>query len=529
MCFTMLIGTTFAWFTDEVTSSGNVIKSGKLDIEFENYNYETGKWETASQKAIFSYDKWEPGYTQKVNLRVVNKGTLALKWMAAITTEQPLSKLADVINVYVRANDQYNEEAEKNVAQYINDINTRDLTDAVANGDLTVCTLREFIENCSAVTTGNLLEGQTAYLGLILQMDESADNDYQDLDLGGKFDITILATQLASEKDSYDENYDAAAPFYGSTTIPAVTEEAGEDVHVYNDKNEKIGSINIPSAAVAEGASIHVVNITESNYTPNITVNTGYQQITFDISVSGLKENNQEPIKVSLYIGQGINPATVSAYHYDELVFSSYNPYTGYVKFETTSFSPFTLAFDEQSIFVPPVVGEDGVPVASVTAQPSYVGVSLPWGSYGQWSPNESVDADPKLEAAYVFSCTETFEEAKENDYALWECDFFVKLDRALGENQIFLGGNYGSFGWVGFHNGDVVLQANEEVPLLGSVTNNAWTYLDVVQFVGTFTCGVGDVNDALSGATFTVTLRLTNPENRSQTIDVSTINYTFQ
>ena len=213
MCFTMLIGTTFAWFTDSVTSSGNVIQSGTLDIEFENYNYKTGKWETAAQNAIFNYDKWEPGYTQKVNLRVINKGTLALKWMAAITTSEPLSILADVINVYVRATDDYNDAAKASVQDYIDAIDTRDLSAEVENNNLKVFTLREFINNCSAVTKGNLLKGQTAYLGLILQMDPEAGNDYQNLTLGGKFDITILATQMAAEDDSFDNQYDKNAEF----------------------------------------------------------------------------------------------------------------------------------------------------------------------------------------------------------------------------------------------------------------------------------------------------------------------------
>lgn len=110
-----------------------------------------------------------------------------------------------------------------------------------------------------------------------------------------------------------------------------------------------------------------------------------------------------------------------------------------------------------------------------------------------------------------------------------WHCDFYVKLDKDLGENQIFLGGNYGSFGWGGFHNGDLTLEANTEIPLLGSVTSNPWTYVDVVNFVGEFICGVGDVNNALSGATFTVMLRLTNPENSNDFINVETITYKFQ
>ena len=33
LCFTMLLGTTFAWFTDTASTGRNVIKSGNLDIE----------------------------------------------------------------------------------------------------------------------------------------------------------------------------------------------------------------------------------------------------------------------------------------------------------------------------------------------------------------------------------------------------------------------------------------------------------------------------------------------------------------
>ena len=46
--------------------------------------------------------------------------------------------------------------------------------------------------------------------------------------------------------------------------------------------------------------------------------------------------------------------------------------------------------------------------------------------------------------------------------------------------------------------------------------------------FVGEFTCGVGDVADALEGATFTVKLRLTNPENEAEYYDVNVVTHTF-
>jgi len=167
----------------------------------------------------------------------------------------------------------------------------------------------------------------------------------------------------------------------------------------------------------------------------------------------------------------------------------------------------------------------EDLPVANVVNSPEYEYTYLPWGEYGQWSPTEGLEA--MLKAAYTFSCTE--EVTAETPYADWYCDFYVKLDQDLGANEIFLGGNYGTFGWVGFHNGDLKLSANEEIPLLGGVTNNPWTYLDVATNVGTFICGVGDVENALTDATFTVMLRLTNPENETEFYDVATIEYTFE
>jgi hypothetical protein len=48
-------------------------------------------------------------------------------------------------------------------------------------------------------------------------MDEAAGNDYMNGDIS--FDIVVLASQVASEKDSFDEHYDTTAP-YEETTNP---------------------------------------------------------------------------------------------------------------------------------------------------------------------------------------------------------------------------------------------------------------------------------------------------------------------
>ena len=49
LCLSMLIGTTFAWFTDSVTSSNNIIKSGRLDVALEHKDMDETTYEDASK------------------------------------------------------------------------------------------------------------------------------------------------------------------------------------------------------------------------------------------------------------------------------------------------------------------------------------------------------------------------------------------------------------------------------------------------------------------------------------------------
>ena len=104
MCVSMLIGSTFAWFTDSVTSSGNIIKSGTLDVTMEwkdaTINGAQKTYKDASAGAIFNYDLWEPGYVEAKNIKISNVGTLALKYNLNIAANGEVSELADVIDVY---------------------------------------------------------------------------------------------------------------------------------------------------------------------------------------------------------------------------------------------------------------------------------------------------------------------------------------------------------------------------------------------------------------------------------------------
>ena len=85
MCIVMLVGTTFAWFTDTASTAVNKIQSGNLDVQLE-YSKDFTEWKKVSDTTKVFEDStlWEPGRTEVVYLRVKNAGTLALKYTLGI-------------------------------------------------------------------------------------------------------------------------------------------------------------------------------------------------------------------------------------------------------------------------------------------------------------------------------------------------------------------------------------------------------------------------------------------------------------
>lgn len=210
LCVSMLIGSTFAWFTDSVTSAGNIIKSGTLDVEM---YYADGKedpakvnWTDASTGAIFTYDNWEPGYTEVRHIKIENKGTLALKYELTVTPDGEASKLTDVIDVY------YLDPAAQ--------LSDRASIDAQYRRG----TLTEVLAGMATTASGKLLPESSDTITIALKMQEGATNEYQGLSIGSDFSVVLIATQLNHEKDSFDENYDdIEVPDMDIQTINGVT------------------------------------------------------------------------------------------------------------------------------------------------------------------------------------------------------------------------------------------------------------------------------------------------------------------
>ena len=74
VCLCMFTSTTWAWFTDEVTSAENKIQAGNLKVDLELLDKETGIWNSLkeSKAPIFNYDRWEPGYVDAKILKIEN-------------------------------------------------------------------------------------------------------------------------------------------------------------------------------------------------------------------------------------------------------------------------------------------------------------------------------------------------------------------------------------------------------------------------------------------------------------------------
>ena len=216
LCFAMLLGTTYAWFTDSAASEGNVIKSGTLDVEL--YWADGSKevpvavegWTKASDGPIYTEDQiWEPGYTDAKHIMISNLGNLALKYQLAIIPNGEVSALADVIDVYM-----YDGAATQ--------VATRDNLQGAEH----VGTLADLINK--GIKRGNLLADEDYTATLVLKMREDAGNEYQELSIGTDFSIRILATQLSSEFDSFDEYYDGGAAWLGDLDMSWYDPDATE-------------------------------------------------------------------------------------------------------------------------------------------------------------------------------------------------------------------------------------------------------------------------------------------------------------
>ena len=247
MCFAMLIGSTFAWFTDEVKSGMNKIVAGNLDVELE-YSLDGTTWTAVDETTnMFKEDAlWEPGYTEVVYLRVSNVGSLALKYQFGINVaDKFIGKTADDKDIDL------SDFIEFGVVETEAIFADRAAARAAVNGNTAL------ISAGYSSAEGHLIAGDKSnILALVVYMPETVDNaanyagdNQPSINLG----IKLVATQDAVENDSFGDDYDEDSEYL--IVVNTVDElnnaigklQAGDSAVI--EMNDNIGlnaKINIP-------------------------------------------------------------------------------------------------------------------------------------------------------------------------------------------------------------------------------------------------------------------------------------------
>ena len=162
----MLVGTTFAWFTDTASTGVNTIQAGTLKIQLLRADDSSAEGETLKFIDLDQNEYWEPGCTYNLEtVKVKNNGTLSLKYKIVLTGINGSAKLNEVIDWT--------------------------LNGAAINPE------KEYVLN----------PGESHEILIAGHMHENANNDYQELTIEG-IAITVIATQNNAEYDSEDMNYD---------------------------------------------------------------------------------------------------------------------------------------------------------------------------------------------------------------------------------------------------------------------------------------------------------------------------------
>ncbi len=344
LCFAMLLGTTFAWFTDSAVSGNNIIKAGNLDMKlsYKPYGAENTEWkEVKEDTVLFGEDAlYEPGYTEAVWLKVENLGSLAFRYDLAINvanekqgTNKAGEKFSLSDHLEVRYMTTTNTDMERNF------YTTRESLDSFAWGSAAnsgVASLKDkiaVINNGVAFSKDDAANGayNSAYVLVVISMPTTVGNeanhngnDIPEID----FTLTAVATQLTYEKDSFGSDYDkdAFVADYFVTTADELIEsiagaDKGETIGLMN--NIKIDPANMSNAYGTTGININgqildgngnTLDIKGAGGTWDSGINTTggtIRNLTVTGSFRGIFINHNSPVKGRVILENVIIDGTV--------------------------------------------------------------------------------------------------------------------------------------------------------------------------------------------------------------------------
>ena len=279
LCVSLMVGGTYAWFTDSAKVNVNTIKSGKFDVTLQMLDGE--KWVDAEGKTLSfirtdAEDEdnglWAPGYKFKLpELRVVNNGNLKLKFNMTFNGSAN-SKLLEVLAFNVKVDE--NAPVAVNVGEDI-------LADEV------------------------LAAGEMKEVAITGEFPETAGNAYQNLDVTN-LAITVVATQLnaneyptTSPVSSSSETLTITTPVAANGGFGAIQAMKNANITIDADVKALEGSNGGAMAVWADGANAKVV-INGGYFTQKITGSDNHYDLIYasdhaTVEINGGKFQSKTP------------------------------------------------------------------------------------------------------------------------------------------------------------------------------------------------------------------------------------------
>ena len=276
MCVAMLIGSTFAWFTDTASTAVNKIQAGNLDIEVQYRTTADGEWKTLDNATdLFGAEGtlFEPGHTRVVELRITNAGNLALKYKIGMNVVSETAGINKAGNSYKLS--EYLKVATTGIQQYNPTDQISSLMERLIfqKGDFGMWTARDFanfeLEYTSNGSVHELQPGAAQILGIKVYMPTTVGNEANAISpekvASISFGLNVVATQYTTESDSYGTQYDkdATYPVMNSTGLSNALNEAEEGSTVVVASGEyELPSTGIPAGVSVSGAGMGKTNLT---------------------------------------------------------------------------------------------------------------------------------------------------------------------------------------------------------------------------------------------------------------------------
>ena len=340
LCVSMLVGTTFAWFTDSVTSGVNQILSGNLDVDLVDAAGNSLEGQPLTFRDVNGNTAilWEPGCTFKTQgFRVANKGSLALKYTMYINGLLGDSELLDVIDFRIE------------------DAQGREVA------------IDDFVGHLS----GNKSSGLYYLVG---HMAESAGNEYQGLTLQG-VGITVYATQATEESDSFDDTYDEGATFPTLKLPGSITAAVKSENGLVSEALTMADDADTLSAQIPAGVKLNsgvnelTLSVTEMTASgANIALQDDEILRSLDVHIEGVAADNTKPMQITIREAMmvGLNIGNYTLYHVENGTANAmtavtaladldahnefyYDPATGDVTLSLATFSEVAMAANTEN------------------------------------------------------------------------------------------------------------------------------------------------------------------------------------